>query len=69
MAKKTKSGADASQLLLSGTLTEDQVFRQVMRKLGAKGGSVNSKAQEAARRRNLLAANERRAKIRKDSEK
>lgn len=44
------------QTIITGLLTEDDVFRSVMRKHGRKGGSTNSEAQRQARSKNLKKA-------------
>jgi hypothetical protein len=56
--KKKATVADTEQTLIAGVMTEDEVFRRVMRKIGRKGGSVRSEAQTAARRKCMAALNE-----------
>jgi len=49
------------QTLFPGVLTEDDIFRQCMRKIGAKGGHANTDAQRKARSNNLRKAREAKA--------
>ena len=42
-----------AQTIMPGILTEDQIFRQVMRRHAAKGGKANTDQQRRARIRNL----------------
>lgn len=54
----------ASQTIMQGILTEEQVFRHVMRKYGARGGKVNSERQKRARIQNLVIGREKLAALR-----
>lgn len=47
--KQSKRKAVESQSILPGILTEREVFCAMMRKIGAKGGAVNSPAQQETR--------------------
>lgn len=44
------------QILLPGTVTERDVFKRVMRRIGGRGGSRNTEAQNEARRANMQKA-------------
>jgi len=58
----------AEQTLLPGVVTEQEVFRSMMRKIGAKGGRARTAKKQDASRRNLQKALEaRRAKRGKGS--
>jgi len=56
----------AEQLILAGTISEMDVFRSVMKRIGKKGGSKNSLAQKEARRRNVKIMLEKRALRKKE---
>lgn len=53
MNRKIASETKPEQTLLSGVLTEDEVFRSVMRRLGAKGGKANTEKQRQQRMANV----------------
>jgi len=47
------------QTVLPGIETEHDIFRRVMRRIGAKGGKANTPKQQRTRRRNARLLNER----------
>ena len=68
--KQTKRKLAESQSILPGILTERDVFCSMMRKIGARGGAVNSKTQQETRMKALEKAWEiRRQQGRKNSDK
>jgi len=46
-----RSHGTPQQIIMTGVVTEDDIFRAMMRKHGAKGGAVCSPAQTASRKR------------------
>ncbi len=58
MPKRTKT-PKAEQVIMTGILTEEDIFRAMMRKYGAKGGSRNTPAQRAVRMKAINEVNRR----------
>ncbi len=58
MSKRTKA-TKAEQVIMTGILTEEDIFRAMMRKHGAKGGSRNTPAQQAVRMKAINEVNRR----------
>jgi len=50
------------QLIMAGVVSEKDIFRSMMKKIGAKGGNANSDAQQKARHLNIRKAIAGRAK-------
>ena len=65
--ERVRSEKSESQAVLPGILTEKDIFRQMMRKIGARGGAKNTSAQQEHRRRTIKAVNERK-KAKKDNQ-
>ena len=63
--KRLQVKNDEEQTLFPGVLTEMDVFRAMMRKLGAKGGAANTKAQKEHRLKVMKKINDRKKKGRR----
>jgi len=59
MSSKTSIYGDSDQLILGGILTERDIFRAIMRKIGARGGSACTPAQTEHRKRSMAKINAR----------
>ena len=56
MKKKRSRLGQGEQMIMQSVISEEDILRAYMRKLGRRGGSVNSPAQAAARMKGIDAA-------------
>jgi len=60
MTKSTRASKVPEQTIMTGVVTEDEIFRSMMKKIGKRGGLRNSPAQQAHRKAVMAEVNKRR---------